>query len=308
MLFTYAKQVQRMLRDSKQDMLEQGDIYEHINEARREVAWRAQCIRRLTPIAAGLVSASVIAGGTGYTNPTVVISQPDFPDGLPGYPNGLQATALAQMVGGVITAVDIQVGGSGYQNPLMSITDPTGTGAVVVPTPIKYNQIVQGQEKYLWSDIDTSMFPGVGPVYYIMGVGVIYANWRFSPQYASFSKYQAKIRTYTTASYQYVPAFFSQYGQGTDGSFYFYPPPSQTYPIEYDCLCMPIDLTDDTTPEAIPDPWQDAVKFFASALSYLDLQNGNKSREMFGLFDEYMHRYGAASRPGRMLNWYGRPA
>lgn len=308
MLFDYLKQTRRFLRDAKQEMLEEGDVIEHINEARRETAMRAQAIRRLTPIAAGLVSASVVVGGSGYTNPTVVISTPDFPDGLPGYPNGRQATALAQLLGGVISAVDIQDGGAGYQNPQISITDPTGTGAEVVPTPILYNQIIQGQEKYDWSDIDTSMFPGVGPVFWIQSVGVIYANWRYVPQYCSFTKYQAKIRTYTTASYQYVPAFFTQYGRGVNGSFYMYPPPSQTYPVEYDCLCLPIDLIDDTTTEAIPAPWTDAVKFYAAAMCYLDLQNGNKAREYFQLYDDFMHRYGAYAMPGRQVNQYGRPS
>src|SRR4029077_6086732 len=110
----YLKSTRRFLRDAKQDMLEEGDVTVHINEARREVAMRAQCIRRLTPIAAGLVSASVTSGGHGYTHPTVTISPPDFPDGLAGYPNGRQATALAQMVGGVITDVVIQDGGAVY--------------------------------------------------------------------------------------------------------------------------------------------------------------------------------------------------
>jgi hypothetical protein len=308
MLFDYLKQTRRFLRDAKQDMLEEGDVIEHINEARRETAMRAQAIRRLTPIAAGLVSASVTLPGTGYTNPTVVITPPDFPDGLPGYPNGRQATALATLQGGQISAVDIQDGGAGYQNPQMSITDPTGTGAVVVPTPIKYNQIIQGQEVYPFSSIDTSMFPGVGSVYYVNGVAVIYANWRYSPQYCSFSKYQAKIRTYTTASYQYVPAFFTQYQRGTQGDLYFYPPPSQVYPVELDCLCLPVDLIDDTTPEALPYPWTDAVKFFASGLCYLDLQSSNKAREQFEMYDSFMHRYGAYAQPGRILNNYGRPS
>ena len=100
MLFEYQKSVQRFLRDTKQEMLELGDITTHINEARRETAMRAQAIRRLTPIAAGLVSASVSVGGSGYTNPTVIITPPDFPDGLPGYPNGRQATALASLIVG----------------------------------------------------------------------------------------------------------------------------------------------------------------------------------------------------------------
>ena len=308
MSFDYLKQTRRFLRDAKQEMLEEGDVIAHINEARRETAMRAQAIRRLSPIAAGLVSASVSVGGSGYTNPTVVITPPDFPDGLPGYPNGRQATALATMLGGIITAVDIQDGGAGYQNPQMSITDPTGTGAVVVPTPIVYNQIIQGQEWYNWSDINLSMFPGVGQAFWIQSMAVIYANWRYVPQYCSFTKYQAKIRTYTTASYQYVPAFFTQYGRGTNGSFACYPPPSQIYPVEYDVLALPIDLVDDTTPEAIPGPWTDAVKFYSAAMCYLDLQNGNKAREYFQLYDDFMHRYGAYAMPGRMMNQYGRPS
>jgi hypothetical protein len=310
MLHDYLKQTRRFLRDAKQDMLEEGDVIEHINEARRETAMRAQAIRVLTPIAAGLTSATVTSPGSGYTNPTVIINPPDFPDGLPGYPNGRQATALATLQGGQISGVDIQDGGAGYQqNPQITISDPTGSGAVIVATPIKYNNIIQGQEVYPWQSIDTSMFPGVGLVFWVQGITVIYANWRYSPQYSSFSKYQAKIRTYTTSSYQYVPAFFSQYGRGTNGSFYYYPPPSQTYPVEMDCLCLPIDLIDDTTPEAIPGPWTDAVKFYAAAMCYLDLQNGNKAREYFALYDSFMNRYGAYAMPGRMVNWYGgRPA
>lgn len=307
MLHAYQKQVQRFLRDTRQEMLELGDITEHINEARREVAMRAQCIRRLTPIAAGLTAATVTAPGAGYTNPSVVISTPDFPDGLTGYPNGRQATALAAFSGGAITGVDIQDGGAGYQNPQITIADPTGQGAVVVAAPIAYNQIVQGQEEYLFSDIDVSMWPGVKQPYYVNSVGVIYANWRYVPEYCSFTKYQALVRTYTAASYQYVPGFFSQYGRGENGSLFFYPLPSQTYPVEYDCLCTPSDLVDDQSVEAIPQPWQDAVKFHASALCYLDLQNGNKAREYFLLFDDFMHRYGAYAMPGRRLAQYGRP-
>ena len=43
-------------------------------------------------------------------------------------------------------------------------------------------------------------------------------------------------------------------------------------------------------------------------MCYLDLQNGNKAREYFQLFDDFMHRYGAYAMPGRQINQYGRPS
>lgn len=85
-----------------------------------------------------------------------------------------------------------------------------------------------------------------------------------------------------------------------------YPPPSQTYQAELHCICIPSDLTSDGSYEAIPNPWQDAVRFYAAAECFLDLQNGNKAREYYQLFDQYMTRYGAYARPGRRSNPYGR--
>lgn len=306
MLFTYIEQVQKFLRDSKQDLLDPQDIISHINEARREVAMRAQAIRRLTPITAGLTTINVITGGHSYTSPTITITPPDQPSGFPPYPNGLQATASAILSAGTITAIDVSVGGAGYQNPVITITDSTGSGATATAS-VSYNQIVQGQESYNWSDIDLSMFPGVQSVYWVQGIAVIYANWRYTPEYMSFSKYQARVRNYVAQSYQYVPAFWTQYGRGTDGTFMMYPPPSQTYATEYDCLCLPMDLATNDDYEAIPQPWQDAIRFYAAAMCALDIQNDNKARQYFQLFDQFMNRYGAYAQPGRRLSWYGRP-
>ena len=306
MLFTYMQQVQKFLRDTKQDLLDPQDIITHINEARREVAMRAQCIRRLTPITAGLTTISVINGGSLYTNPVITISAPDQPSGFSPYPNGLQATASAILSGGTITAIDVNVGGAGYQNPSITIVDATGHGATASAT-IAYNQIIQGQEVYNWSDIDLSMFPGVGQVFWIQSMAVIYANWRYVPEYCAFTKYQARVRNYVAQSYQYVPAFFSQYGRGTDGSFFMYPPPSQTYPVEYDCLCLPTDLNSDDDYEAIPQPWQDVVRFLAAHYCFLDIQNLNTARAYLEMYNDQFHRYSSYAMPGRRLSQTGRP-
>jgi hypothetical protein len=63
----------------------------------------------------------VTAGGSGYTNPTVTISDP----------TGTGATATALVSNGAISAILVTNSGSGYTDPSVTITDPTGTGAQV---------------------------------------------------------------------------------------------------------------------------------------------------------------------------------
>lgn len=306
MLFKYMEAVQRFLRDSKQDLLDPQDIVDHINTARREVAMRAQCIRRLTPISGAVISATVTAEGSGYTDPTVTISAPDFPSGFLPFPQGDQATANAIVIGGSISAVDIQYGGSGYWQPTLTIEDPTGTGAAATASVSFVNQVNEGQESYPFADVDVSMWPGVKSIYYVISASIMFSNYRYSIAIYSFSTYQARVRQFPSFQYQYVPCFGSQYGQGTDGSFFLYPVPSQPYQIEFDALCLPSDLIGDDDYEAIPEPWQDAVKYFASHLCFLDIQSHNNARLYLELFDQFMHRYGAYARPGRMVNPYGR--
>ncbi len=303
-LFEYMQQSQRMVHDAKQKMINQGDLISYVNRARREVAMRTQCIRRLTPISGSVRSASITAAGAGYTAPTVIISPPDFPSGGPVLPNGAQATAVATLAGGTIASVDITYGGAGYFQPIATISDPTGVGAVVALKLTGFNQLNQGQEVYPFSLVDLSMYPGVGAIYFVRSVSVIYSNWRYSLPCKSFTDYQAFIRTYPF-QFQYVPAVCAQFGQGTDGSFYMYPLPSQAYQVEFDASCLPSDLRTNQDVDALPQPWSEAVPYFAAHLCYLELQNWNGARGMMALFDQFCTRYGSYARAGRVSDPYG---
>lgn len=307
MLNTYAEQVQRFLRESQQKNIDLADIYEHINTARREVAMRAECIVRVPPISGACVTASVTTPGSGYINPTVTISGPDYPSGSPPNPQGLQATANAIVQGGSISAIDIQTGGDGYFQPTATITDSAGSGAEVEIGTSPLFLLNEGQETYNLGDIDLTMFSGVEGVLAVRSVSILYSNWRYSCARYSFSTYQARIRQFSPSNtYQFVPSFYTQLEQGTSGSLLLYPVPSQAYQAELHCVCVPSDLTTDDSPEAIPQPWQDAVRFYATAECFLDLQNRNAAREFYSLFDQYMHRFGAYARPGGRSNPYGR--
>lgn len=301
----HLQQVQRFMREAKQEFLNPQDLIEYINRARREVAERTQCVRRLTPISGQIVQGAIVAVGSGYTAPTVAISAPDFPGGALPFPNGDQATAVLSVNGGTLSSCDITYGGDGYFQPVATLTDSTGSGGSVSLIVTGVNQLAQGQEKYSFQDIDVSMFPGIESVFCIISVSVIYANYRYSLSMYPFSVYQAKIRQYPF-QYQYVPAFCSQYGQGADGTFYAYPLPSQVYQWEFDCVCIPQALENNQSVEAIPQPWSDCVPYFAAHLAFLELQQYNAGEYYLTLFDKMLLRKSQSARPGRVTNIYGR--
>lgn len=300
----YLKQAQRFLREQGQDLINPADLVSYANRARREVAMRAQAIRILTPISGQIVSTTMVSGGSGYTNPTITISAPDFPGGTTPYPNGLQATAIATLQGGVISDIVIENGGSGYYQPTITITDPHGTGASATANVSPINLLTQGQEVYPFSQVDLTSFPGVESVYWVRRASIIFSNWRYSTRVYSFTTYNAQIRTFPF-QYQYAPFFCAQFGRGTSGSFYMYPQPSQPYQLEWDCQCLPSDLIDDSSPEAIPSPFTDAVPYFMAHLGFLELQNYNAAQYYLKLFDEYMSRYQKYTQPGGAIDAYG---
>ena len=59
-----------------------------------------------------------------------------------------------------------------------------------------------------------------------------------------------------------------------------YPIPSQNYSFQCDCFCLPIDLATDTDVEALPQPWQDTVPYYAAYLAKLEMQDMNGARGM----------------------------
>lgn len=309
-LFDYLKQVQRFLREQNQVFSNPEDLTSYINRARREVALRTQCIRVLTPSSGVIQGYSITEAGTGYNTtmaPTVTVSAPDFPSGMLPNPNGLQATAAATVAAdGTISAIDPVVGGEGYFEPTVTVDDPTtGTTATAEAVVVGVNLLNQGQEKYNFSDIDLTGNPGCESVYAVRGMAIIYSGYRYSLEMLAWSRYQI-YRAYPY-SYQYTPAILSQFGQGVAGSLFVYPLPSQSLQAELDCQCLPSDLIDDQSIEAIPQPWTDAVPYFAASLAFQELQNFNASKYMQDQYEKFALSYSQFTRIGRSINPYGRP-
>lgn len=102
------------------------------------------------------------------------------------------------------------------------------------------------------------------------------------------------------------PRNWAQYGQGgsasadlsdTSGSFYVDPVPDDAYELRCDCLCYPVPLEDDTTVEALPVLFTDAVPFIAAWYVLLGAQNQARRADAEGYY-KYGIEYVGIGRMG----------
>jgi hypothetical protein len=92
-----------------------------------------------------------------------------------------------------------------------------------------------------------------------------------------------------------APTVWSRFGQGASqgdsgtaqGGTFYINTPDIVYTLNCDCICYPIILADDTTPEAIPFPWTDCVPFFAAYWAYLSAQTGARQADAERMYNHY---------------------
>jgi hypothetical protein len=279
MLATYQVQVRRLLHDATAAFYTDADLTAYINIARTQIAQQGECVRVRTPIAGPIASATVISGGSGYTAPTVVFTG-----------TGSGATGTVTQVGGVVTAVTVTNGGAGFQQPVnVTILDPTGQGARAQAVIPNINNTVVGQEQYTFVSRNpiVALTPGVSSIIKLQSVAVSWGTLKPVLRWWTWNDFQAFFRSYNTML-QNWPSDCAQHGEGGAGVLYLFPLPSQITAMEWDCLCLPLALVDDLTPEAIPPPWTDAVQFYAGYLALSNAQREGGADRMLKIYDMMM--------------------
>lgn len=110
------------------------------------------------------------------------------------------------------------------------------------------------------------------------------------------------------------PTSWSQYGQGSaaptggssqSGSFYLDPIPDDVFTLYCDCVCYPITLADNSTVEAIPYPFTDAVPFFATYYALLSSQTQARRADAeayYGYYQTFLDRARSISNAA-VLTW-----
>lgn len=168
---------------------------------------------------------------------------------------------------------------------------------------------VAAQQAYNFSGLNTGVSAttgiqgaiNIGTIWYAVGTGM---KWVTPKPWPWFSLYTLN----NPVPQGGPPTTWSQFGQGATpgasgsvngGSFYINLP-DDVYALTCDCSCYPIPLADDTTVEAIPYLWTDAVPFFAAYYALLSAQNNARfadAERYFNHYTTFVERARKASNP-----------
>ncbi len=167
--------------------------------------------------------------------------------------------------------------------------------------------LVVGQRAYNFSDVvltaPTAGIAGVFNIRYVwyqVGEG----QQRLRPRpWAWFATYRLSNPVPPSGP----PIVWSQYAQGENGSIFIDPLPDYAYVCPVDTVCVPIDLVDDTTVDAIPDPWTGTVCFLAAYFALLSAQNAARQGDadrMMQRYVEFKNKARTQSTPSILPNIY----
>jgi hypothetical protein len=173
---------------------------------------------------------------------------------------------------------------------------------------------IVGQQAYQFQAINTGVSSSNGiqgvinisTLSYQVGAGQLWMSPRAWPWFSLFN-------LNTAAPQSGPPTEWAQFGQGAapgagagqasvgGGTFYVSPLPDNVYVLNCTSACYPIPLVDDTTPEALPYLWTDAVPFFAAYFALMSAQTNARmadAAQMYkGHYNEFMDRARKQSNP-----------
>lgn len=180
---------------------------------------------------------------------------------------------------------------------------------------------VAGQRSYSFADINVGVSgtTGIAGVFNVRRINFAVTSdgqqyvtprpWEWFDQYCMNNPLPASGELGTR-----YPRIWSQYGQGggaptggssQSGTFYVDPIPDDVYTLYCDCVCYPITLADDTSKEAIPFIFTDAVPFFAAWYALLSNQTQARRADAeayYGYYQEFLKRAVTIANPA-VLSW-----
>lgn len=155
--------------------------------------------------------------------------------------------------------------------------------------------LLQGVERYPF----VSLLANGAKTIDILGIQPIFGNTRYSLRYYDYTYFTAFYRPWT--QYRQLPVAFAIYGPNILDVA---PTPNVDYPgTEFDTAIIPDALINDNTNDIIPEPYSDAVKYYAARLAKLRMQQYEEALAFDKLYTQRVNELNAMY-PRRIQNIY----
>ena len=267
-LNAYIGATQRLLHDTAGQRYSTTDLTTYINSARSQLALEGECVRFLY----GLDGMYTLTGTTTAASPTItgITSTTGLQVGWGLYGTNIPTNATIVSTTGASVTMSANALGSGTQS--FSTQIQTVTNQEIYPLPT-----------------DVALPQGIKDVIQVRSIAVNFGGSQGSNQYmlenCDFSLLQAYYRFYGP-NLVGNPAKWARY----NNNIYMRPVPSQAYPMQWDTVCSVIDLVTDSTVEALPYPFTDAVPYYAAYLALMNSQRAQDADNMFKLYEQFTRR------------------
>ncbi len=148
-------------------------------------------------------------------------------------------------------------------------------------------------------------YTGYKSVVFVRNVACSWGGDKPTLDWVPWDDLQAYYRSYNigVTSYPYV---WSQSSIGENGQVYLFPVPSNLSPgtMEWECVCTPLELYTNTDYDALPEVYQNAVKYWAAYRAYLAKQRSAAAASMRAIFDEMIGSDAVATDWGHSTSHY----
>lgn len=180
--------------------------------------------------------------------------------------------------------------------------------------------LVQGVQSYLFSAATFVASPAAQPIVGLAGVANIRSCrlvlFSVNPQ-GQAGQRRVSIRAWEWFQNYYLasniptqgpPVVASRLQPGITGTLWVASaqggPPDQAYTLNLDAVAYPIPLVTDATVEALPNPWTEAVQYYAAYLALLNAQRNSDADAMFARYEVFERRGTQMTTPSRTPGKY----
>ena len=274
----YISATQSLLNDPAAQRFPVSSLTTYINTGRSQLALEGECVR----FNFGL-DGIVYPAGVFNSTTTLTITSPSSNSPLLD----------------TITAWNVTAPGLGYGTTVASYTTTTVNSLVYLSTitlsaaaPVSGtysfqvsppNNTIAQQEVYA-TPKSVCLTRGIKDVIGCRGIAVNFGSYGsniYTLRYEDWTAFQAFYRVYQQLAGN--PVIWTRY----QDNMFLRPIPSSAYPMNWDCQCSVVDLVDDTTPEAIPYSFTDAIPYFAAYLALMSAQRKDDAKNMLDIYERF---------------------